>query len=135
MYWTDWGKPAKIERAYMDGSSREILHNTSLVWPNGITIDYATQTLYWIDANLDKIESSSVDGSSRTLISTQFILHPFSISFYNNVLYWSDWAFDQVVFAPVSSPGNVAGLVPGLPANPMGVKVVALDAQPISKYS
>ena len=55
MYWTDWGNPAKIERASMDGQNRMVLHNTLLTWPNGITIDYSAQKLYWVDAFLDKL--------------------------------------------------------------------------------
>ena len=52
MYWTCWGDEARIERAVMDGSDRSVIHNTSLVWPNAITLDIATQTLYWADAML-----------------------------------------------------------------------------------
>ena len=40
MFWTDWGSPGKIERAYMDGTGRITIADTSLVWPNDITIDY-----------------------------------------------------------------------------------------------
>lgn len=65
MYWTDWGSPAKIERASMDGQNRMVLHDTNLTWPNGITIDYPAQRLYWVDAALDRIEFSGVDGTGR----------------------------------------------------------------------
>ena len=65
MYWTDWGSTAKIEKASMDGQNRVVLHDTLLTWPNGITIDYAAQRLYWTDASLDKIEYSGVDGTGR----------------------------------------------------------------------
>ena len=61
MYWTD------TERASMDGTSREVLHNTNLVWPTALTLDYDTQTLYWLDASLDKLETSHVNGSNRRL--------------------------------------------------------------------
>ena len=45
MYWSDWGIPATIERASMDGTNRTVLHNTGLQWPNALTIDYDNQTL------------------------------------------------------------------------------------------
>ena len=40
MYWTDWGKEAKIERCGMDGKNRETLisEGNGLEWPNGLTI-------------------------------------------------------------------------------------------------
>lgn len=56
MYWTDWGQKPKIERANLDGSERVVLVNTSLGWPNGLALDYATGKLYWGDAKTDKIE-------------------------------------------------------------------------------
>lgn len=117
----------------MDGKSIEIIHNTSLVWPNAITIDYESQTIYWMDAKLDKLESSFVNGSNRRVLSTAFIFHPFSIAFYDGVLYWSEWVLKQVIYAPISSPASVVGLVPALPTEPMVIKVVAPDAQPISE--
>lgn len=45
----------------MDGSLLEDsdLITTDLVWPNGLTLDYDSQTLYWVDAHLDKLESAS----------------------------------------------------------------------------
>jgi len=38
LYWTDWGMEAKIERAALDGTERSIIVNSSLEWPNGLTI-------------------------------------------------------------------------------------------------
>ena len=100
MYWSDWGAVATIERASMDGRARQILHNTQLFWPNGLTLDYQNQVLYWIDASLDKIESSNVDGTNRQLIvnfaSSSPNYHPFAMSLFNNVLYWSDWGTDMI---------------------------------------
>lgn len=52
MYWTDWGTNAKIERATLGGNFRTEIVNSSLVWPNGLTLDYEEQRLYWADASL-----------------------------------------------------------------------------------
>ena len=65
MYWTDWGEVPKIERAGMDGSSRSIIVNTDIYWPNGLTLDYEEQKLYWADAKLNFIHKSNLDGSHR----------------------------------------------------------------------
>lgn len=53
----------------MDGANRMVIHSTNLVWPNALTLDIETQTLYWADANLDRIESSGVDGTNRQVLS------------------------------------------------------------------
>ena len=68
MYWTDWGRHPKIERAELDGSHRITLVNSSVAWPNGITIDFREQKVYWADAKLDKIEVMNLDGSRRRTI-------------------------------------------------------------------
>lgn len=52
MYWTDWGTNAKIEMATMGGYSRRSLVDRGLVWPNGLTLDYEQNLIYWADANL-----------------------------------------------------------------------------------
>lgn len=68
IFWTDWGNLPKIERSYMDGSGRSVIANTSLFWPNGLTLDYTTQKLYWADAKHHVIECANLDGSSRRTV-------------------------------------------------------------------
>lgn len=38
MFWADWGEPAKIERAGMDGTHRSTIVSKDIRWPNGLTI-------------------------------------------------------------------------------------------------
>ena len=92
MYWTDWGSDPKIEKAAMDGSSRQSIVNGNLSWPNGLTIDKTTNLLYWADAKLDKIEVSDLNGGNRRLIlSSSADVHPFGLTLYQGMLYWTDW--------------------------------------------
>ena len=109
-------------------------YSTSLTWPNDLTLDYNFQRLYWVDANLDRIESSNVNGTDRVIVTRQLILHPFSITFYDGHLYWSDWIIDQVLHTSLTDPTTVNALIPRLTMDPMGVKVVAVSRQPISKF-
>lgn len=55
VFWTDWGFRSYIGRLGMDGSDLLQIHNHNIVWPNGITIDYTTDKLYWTDASLDHL--------------------------------------------------------------------------------
>jgi len=119
-----------MEDIEMDGTSREVLHNTSLVWPNALTLDYESQILYWMDASLDKFESSGVDGSNRRLISTTHIYHPFGITLYQNTFYWTDWQVNAVLSAPLNMPTSVGVVISGLFLDPMGISCVSVDRQP-----
>ncbi|KAJ8299613.1 hypothetical protein KUTeg_023673 [Tegillarca granosa] len=91
IFWTDWGNVPKIERSCMDGTQRMVLANTSLFWPNGLTLDYAADKLYWADAKHHVIECSNLDGTMRRTVINQGLPHPFALTLFEDELYWTDW--------------------------------------------
>ncbi|KAL9884451.1 LDL receptor related protein 4 [Glossina fuscipes fuscipes] len=91
VFWTDWGPNPKIERAYMDGSQRQIIINKGVTWPNGLAIDYPSNKLYWADAKQHAIECSNFDGSERIKILSTHLPHPFAITIFEDTMYWTDW--------------------------------------------
>ncbi|XP_013194690.2 very low-density lipoprotein receptor isoform X3 [Amyelois transitella] len=93
MYWTDWGQTPKIERAGMDGSHRQTIVAYDVKWPNGLTLDLVRKRVYWVDAKMNTISSCNYDGSSRRVIlySTDVLRHPFSITTFEDWVYWTDW--------------------------------------------
>lgn len=122
MYWTDWGANPKIEKAGMDGSGRRSIVTGNLFWPNGLTVDQATNRLFWADAKLDTIEMSDLDGGSRQIIlSSAADIHPFGLALYQNVLYWTDWAKKSVLSLNLTSR-NQQVVVTGL-QKPMDIHV------------
>ena len=133
MYWTDWGSSPKIEKASMDGTSRRVLFDSGLGWPNGLTLDYTSQTLYWTDAQLDKLERSSTDGTNRQQlpVSARYFIHPFSLTFHRGYLYWTDWVWNAVFSAPVDNTENGISVVLGrLRLDPMAIHVFSEERQP-----
>jgi sugar lactone lactonase YvrE len=109
LYFTDWGTVGRIERATLSGTDRTVIHNTNLVWPNALTLDIQTQTLYWADARLDKVEKSNADGTNRVLLAQRGVVHPFSMTFANDTLYFTDW-FDHTIRYLGTSEGVVRSL-------------------------
>ncbi|XP_022088720.1 uncharacterized protein LOC110978214 isoform X2 [Acanthaster planci] len=95
LYWTDWGSAPKIERANTDGTSRMVLVNTELQWPNGLTLDKQGGRIYWCDAGKDRIESVTFLGQDRQRHASleTYDIHPFDIALYRGNLYWTDWRY------------------------------------------
>ena len=76
----------------MDGSSRRPIVQQDIVWPNALTIDYTIQKIFWADAKLKRIEYSDYDGSNRQLLAVIAPQHPFSMTVFENFLYFTDWS-------------------------------------------
>nr|AVH84929.1 vitellogenin receptor [Harmonia axyridis] len=91
MFWSDWGYPARIARAYMDGSSDRSFVSDNIHWPNGLAIDYPNQRLYWTDAKAMTLESINLDGTDRRIVLEAVVKFPYAIAVFENRLYWSDW--------------------------------------------
>lgn len=49
----------------MDGTNRSMIIDKEIYWPNGLTLDYGQQKLYWADAKHSFIHRCALDGSSR----------------------------------------------------------------------
>ncbi|EZA59257.1 Very low-density lipoprotein receptor [Ooceraea biroi] len=93
MFWTDWSDEARIERAGMDGSHRSVIVGNDVKWPNGLTLDLIGKRVYWVDAKLNIIGSCNYDGTGRrtVLYSPDNLRHPFSITTFEDYVYWTDW--------------------------------------------
>ena len=104
----------------MDGSDRQtIISGNDIGWPNGLSIDYSTSTLYWIDARHDHMMKSNFDGSEKIKVLDD-LAHPFGLDVYNGYAYWSDWhdnAIYRIDLSKIASENkerllsNVGGLM------------------------
>lgn len=83
MYWTDWSAShPRIVRAWMDGTHNEtIVSGYRVHWPNGITIDFRSDKIYWTDAYKHGIYSANSDGQHVQVLKSgsYYIPHPYSI--------------------------------------------------------
>lgn len=116
MYWTDWGKLPKIQRADMDGSNRTVLVDKNLGWPNGIVIDKQSQRIVWADAKMEVIESSDLNGGNRRVIISN-VNHPYGLTITDRHIYWTDWQKMAIFKADKDTGSNLLVIrrtLPGL---------------------
>lgn len=93
MFWTDWGEVPKIERAAMDGdpSTRMVIVSDDIFWPNGLTVDYENELIYWADGRLWFIAVMDYYGKNRRKIISHGLDYPFAITYFDSRLFWTDW--------------------------------------------
>ncbi|CRL05146.1 CLUMA_CG018156, isoform A [Clunio marinus] len=90
MFWTDWGLHSHIGVAYMDGSEAKVLID-DVAWPNGLALDWPNGRIYWVDAQIQTIESATITGTDRRKVLAGVVQHPFGLALFEDRLYWSDW--------------------------------------------
>ena len=111
----------KIEVANMDGNGRRLLVSIGLHWPNGLTLDQATNRLFWVDAGQNTMEFFDLEGHTRTtlLLSSFLLPHPFGLTLLEDHLYLTDWEW-KVVFQTERNPQFFTALVQNL-GQPMDI--------------
>lgn len=108
IYWTDWGNNSKIEKMTLSGRNRHVIVVSNFTWPNCLTIDFTTCRLYWVDARLDRIETSDLEGNERRVLLSA--PHPFGITVYNGILYWTDWTTRSVASVSIDDSATSQNL-------------------------
>ncbi|OBS68200.1 hypothetical protein A6R68_03260, partial [Neotoma lepida] len=116
VYWSDWGEPAKIEKAGMNGFDRRPLVTEDIQWPNGITLDLVKSRLYWLDSKLHMLSSVDLDGQDRRIVlkSLEFLAHPLALTIFEDRVYWIDGENEAVYGANKFTGSELATLVNNL---------------------
>ncbi|KAK5847688.1 hypothetical protein PBY51_016796 [Eleginops maclovinus] len=97
LYWTDWNREApKIESASVDGQNRKVVVSDGIGLPNALTYDSSSAQVCWADAGTKRLECVSPDGSNRRVVHPS-LNYPFSMVYYRNHFYYTDWRRDGVI--------------------------------------
>ena len=113
----------------MDGQNRQIIVPTSLAMPYGITLDIASEKLYFIDSYYKRIESVNTDGTGRQqlhLFRTDIVAY--SLVFHNGFLYWTD-RLSQAI-SRLQIEGGAVNNVTIADVRPTGLTLIAPQRQP-----
>ncbi|KAI5717758.1 hypothetical protein M8J77_010754 [Diaphorina citri] len=134
LFWTDWGENPRIERIGMDGSNRSTIISTKIYWPNGLTLDIATRRVYFADSKLDFIDFCNYDGTGRQQVvaGSHYLLHPHSLTIFEDTLYWTDRQLNRVLSAH-KFRGKNQTVVSHLISQPLSIHVHHPSLQPITR--
>jgi integrin beta 2 len=92
LFYSDWGDNAHIARLGMDGKTwQKIITKELVMWPNGLTVDFITDHIFWADARLDYIAYANLDGSGIQYVIRGGLPHIFALTTYEDYIYWTDW--------------------------------------------
>lgn len=117
-----------------DPTTRQILVEKNIEWPNGLAIDYQTERLWWVDAKLSSIESINLDGTDRkTIVSIKdgSLGHPFSLAVFGESIFWTEWN-KKLIYQSTKMNPNDKTIVKRIEGDlsPMDIKVVHPHQQP-----
>ncbi|CEF65000.1 LDLR class B repeat and Epidermal growth factor-like domain and EGF-like calcium-binding domain and Low-density lipoprotein (LDL) receptor class A repeat and Six-bladed beta-propeller, TolB-like domain-containing protein [Strongyloides ratti] len=132
IFWTDWGKHAKIERSAMNGNYRQVIASgENIKWPNGLALDLLEKKVYFADAKIKSISSMNYFGNGlRTVIhSHEKLNHPFSLAVFEEKLYWTDWDKEGIVSANKFNGNDVSEVLEHV-SSPMTVRIFHETVQP-----
>ena len=103
-----------------------------LGWPNGLSMDYDQDRLYWCDALLDHIQHANLDGTDVKTISSSMIRHPFSLVVYGSSLFVTDWRLDAIIEMDKITGANEKIVEKVEESNRLyGIKIYSKEAQKI----
>ncbi|CAK1543493.1 unnamed protein product [Leptosia nina] len=91
MYWADWQERALILTSRMDGSDGKaeiLVDNLGHLRPTGLTLDSPNQRMYFVDGTIKVVKL--FDRKVYSLFEEPHH-QPYSISVFENTVYWSDW--------------------------------------------
>ncbi|KAL7046079.1 hypothetical protein ACKWTF_002468 [Chironomus riparius] len=135
LFFSDWDEDEpRIERSTLSGDERMKIFSLKTIngaWPNGITIDYTKKRIFFLDAKSKEIHTIDYDGKDhkRILRNTDYLHHPFSITIYENNLFWSDWRLNAIITANKFTGSNVTIFYQAA-IQPFDVKVMHPSRQP-----
>ncbi|XP_028277848.1 nidogen-2 isoform X2 [Parambassis ranga] len=130
LYWSDWNREApKIESSSVDGQNRRVVVSDGIGLPNALTYDSSSGQICWADAGTKRLECVSPDGSGRRVIHPT-LNYPFSMVYYRNHFYYTDWRRDGVITVSKDSSQITDEYLPDQRSHLYGIAIASTHCLP-----
>lgn len=96
LFYTEWSLSPYIARMGLDGTQFIKIRENDMGWPNALCIDYFSEKLFWGDAHLNEIGYMDFDGRNYRHVKVQNSPHIFSITIFDDFIFWSDWNLKKI---------------------------------------
>jgi len=130
MFYSTLNRPAKIFRAYMDGKNVSVLQQRGLARPTSISLDYALRRVYWVDAQLSKIQYCDYNGTNVVTLTSVGISMPVSVVVFKFSLFVYD-ARLATIFKTSKYFANSPSILRANLNSVFQMKMMALDLQTV----
>ncbi|CAC5413279.1 LRP5_6 [Mytilus coruscus] len=132
MFFTDVEYP-NIEKCGLDESNRQAIVTTNIGSPNGLSIDFTTNRLYWVDNHilLKQIKSSKLDGTDIKIVmqSADNLPWVWGLVVYTHWLYLTQFSNNSVCRVDKQTGSNFQ-IIRADADQPVGIKIYSEDNQP-----
>lgn len=133
LFISDWSFPPFIARVKLNGQNFTKIVSENLGSPVAMSIDIITKRIFWTDTHLRRIEFSNYNGRNRLVsIQTNQTAYPFSLSFYDGQIYWTDRAQHSIYSADALSGRNRTTIRNGTVHSVFDLNVYHYSLQPNS---
>ena len=80
----------------MDGLGRQVIVSSAdVTWPNGLSIDYPSNRIFWSDSKRDYIGSSNLDGSDVVYV-VEGMATPHGVAVFEDHVFWTSYGTNMV---------------------------------------
>ncbi|KAK3581660.1 hypothetical protein CHS0354_028859 [Potamilus streckersoni] len=97
LFWSDIGIVNKIEVSSLSGRNRKTLIYSNLVKPYSLTADYMTKRIYFLDADLEVVETTTYEGRDRKILIRDPKISLFDIAVFKDYLYVTN-EYDNLLY-------------------------------------
>ncbi|XP_072027600.1 low-density lipoprotein receptor-related protein 2-like [Amphiura filiformis] len=91
LFWTQFGPPAGVSRANLDGTGEMTIVYNRLLYPSGLAIDYAKKRFYFADTGYGAIQVVDYNGENREIFTLRRGKQFFDLAIFRDYVLWTEW--------------------------------------------